>query len=185
MNFEQMTVKELREESKKRGLTLESHGKRFTKAELIENIKKWEEEQKQIEDELDKELRTEHYEPEELLTVEEIEERYGGRKKQNVYDNFLDVNSGVVFVAMIDLPNGETIKKLRTAKVKFVNRDDEVVIVETIVGDEFGLSFDDLIYIRPDIEKGGYPRVIRNILRAQRTEKGRQMIQDRMDAMHG
>ena len=36
--FEEMTVKELKEESRKRGLTLESKGHKFTKPELIERI---------------------------------------------------------------------------------------------------------------------------------------------------
>ena len=43
--FKTMTVKELKEESRKRGLTLESKGHKFTKPELIERITKWDAEQ--------------------------------------------------------------------------------------------------------------------------------------------
>lgn len=39
MNYKEMTVKELREESRKRGLTLEYKGHKFTKSELIERLK--------------------------------------------------------------------------------------------------------------------------------------------------
>lgn len=52
--FETMTVKELREESKKRGLTLESKGKKFTKPELIERLIKWDMEQADIDEDIQK-----------------------------------------------------------------------------------------------------------------------------------
>ena len=52
--FEEMTVKELREESRKRGLTLESKGHKFTKPELIERLIKWDMEQADIDEDIQK-----------------------------------------------------------------------------------------------------------------------------------
>ena len=52
--FEEMTVKELKEESKKRGLTLENKGHKFTKPELIERLTKWDEEQADIDADIQK-----------------------------------------------------------------------------------------------------------------------------------
>lgn len=251
MDFKSMTVKELKEESRKRGLTLESKGHKFTKSELIDRIMEYEYVNnsnthvdadcvpEQLRDctpttpfasiygvdavngcqnndgdvrytmeDVEKGFKAMaeavgksvshiagHYKSlgssgecafdTDPLTVDEVIERYGGRKPQHVYDRFLNVGSAVVFAVDIELPGGMIIKKLRTAKVVSVYRDDERVIVETIVGDTFALDFVDLIYIRPDITQGGYPRVIKNILKAQRTEKGKKLIEKRAGEIYG
>ena len=138
--FEEMTVKELKEESKKRGLTLESKGHKFTKPELIERLIKWDAVQADIEAECTKEVEscaeceeapcenTPKVETKEdgyivyAKTLEEIEQKYGNRKKQEIYDNELKVGSYVVFVHYVEARNGQIYKKLRTAKVVGINR---------------------------------------------------------------
>lgn len=54
--LETMTVKELREECKKRGLTISCKERRFTKPELIERILKYDAEQKDITDDIQKSI---------------------------------------------------------------------------------------------------------------------------------
>ena len=54
--FETMTVKELKEESRKRGLTLERKGHKFTKPELIERLTKLDSEQADIDEDVQKEI---------------------------------------------------------------------------------------------------------------------------------
>ena len=135
--FKTMTVKELKEESRKRGLTLESKGHKFTKPELIERLTKWDAEQADIDADIQKAIdeagqpddnetwgetdctkevescaeceeapceNTPEVETKEdgyivyAKTLEEIEQKYGNRKKQEIYDNELKVGSYVVFV---------------------------------------------------------------------------------------
>ena len=143
--FETMTVKELKEESRKRGLTLESKGHKFNKGELIERIMKYEEEQKDIQYDIQKKI-DEAGECEELMTsendkdseswiedskeaeateeesveetkyisyantLEEIEKKYGNRKKQEIYDNELKAGSFVVFIHYVEALNGNSYK---------------------------------------------------------------------------
>lgn len=60
--MEKLTVKELREMSRQRGLTLESKGHKFTKSELIERIKSYDNEHKTevtVDDVMEEENKTE------------------------------------------------------------------------------------------------------------------------------
>ena len=216
--FEEMTVKELREESRKRGLTLESKGKKFTKPELIERLTKWDVEQADIdagiqkaideagqpddnetwgETECTKEIETcaecEHAPCENTpkvetkedgyivyaKTLEEIEQKYGSRKKQEIYDNELKVGSYVVFVHYVEARNGQIYKKLRTAKVTGINRKKELARVVTLLGTEKELSFDELLYIKGSAKNCSYPKDITMYLKEQRTEKGKVLINER------
>lgn len=216
--FEEMTVKELREESKKRGLTLESKGHKFTKPELVERLTKWDAEQADIdadiqktideagqpddnetwsETECTKEVETcadcEHAHCENIpkvetkedgyivyaKTLEEIEQKYGNRKKQEIYDNELKVGSYVVFVHYVEARNGQIYKKLRTAKVVGINRKKELVRIVTLLGTEKELSFDELLYIKGSAKNCSYPKDIAMYLKEQRTEKGKVLINER------
>lgn len=211
--FEEMTVKELREESRKRGLTLESKGHKFTKPELIERLTKWDAEQNDIdadiqkttdeagqpddnetwgETECTKEVetcaeceKTPDVETKEdcyivyAKTLEEIEQKYGNRKKQEIYDNELKVGSYVVFVHYVEAKNGQIYKKLRTAKVMGINRKKELVRIVTLLGTEKELSFDELLYIKGSAKNCSYPKDIAMYLKEQRTEKGKVLINER------
>lgn len=216
--FEEMTVKELKEESKKRGLTLESKGHKFTKPELIERLIKWDAEQADIDADIQKAIDeagqpddnetwgetdcTKEIEScaecEEALcentpevktkedgyivyakTLEEIEQKYGNRKKQEIYDNELKVGSYVVFVHYVEARNGQIYKKLRTAKVVGINRKKELVRIVTLLGTEKELPFDELLYIKGSAKNCSYPKDIAMYLKEQRTEKGKVLINER------
>lgn len=211
--FETMTVKELKEESRKRGLTLESKGHKFTKTELIERLTKWDAEHADIdadipkaideagqtddnetwgETECTKEVETcadcentpdvKTKEDDYIVyakTLEEIEQKYGNRKKQEIYDNELKVGSYVVFVHYVEARNGQIYKKLRTAKVVGINRKKELVRIVTLLGTEKELSFDELLYIKGSAKNCSYPKDIAMYLKEQRTEKGKVLINER------
>ena len=210
--FEEMTVKELREESRSRGLTLEHKGHKFTKSELIERIKAYdaeqdeawkepenkEEEQQKLEnkktDDTFKDIRTPDIVPEKedgyityAKTLAEIEQKYGNRKKQEIYDNELKVGSFVVFVHYVEAKNGNIYKKLRTAKVVGINRKKELVRIVTLLGTEMELHFEELLYIKGSVKNCSYPKDITMYLKEQRTEKGKVLINERFaeDTVNG
>lgn len=177
--FEKMTVKELREESRERRLTLEKNGKKFTKAELIERLVKYEEEQEEIEKEMERVLDGEEQKTENTengikfaKTIEEIEQKYANRKSQEVYDRDLKPGGFVVYMHYIEAKSGWIGKKIRTAKVVGVNRKKEIVRVVTAIGTEKILSFNELLYIRGNGTDCTYPKDINLFLRKQR-ERGR------------
>lgn len=218
--FKTMTVKELKEESRKRGLTLESKGHKFTKPELIERITKWDAEQADIDADIQKaideagqpddnetwgetdctkevescadceeapcentpEVKTNRDKDSYIVyakTLEEIEQKYGNRKKQEIYDNELKVGSYVVFVHYVEAKNGQIYKKLRTAKVTGINRKKELARVVTLLGTEKELCFDELLYIKGSAKNCSYPKDITMYLKEQRTEKGKVLINER------
>ena len=191
MRFEEMKVADLKQESRNRGLTLESKGHKFTKQELIDRLNVYENEvvekqpepsneddemwietksetkvEKQVETE---EVKTSKEETEErkFATLEEIEMKYGSRKEQRIYDNVLQVGCMICYVRFIETKHGKLLKKLGTAKVVGVNRRKELVRVQTPVGEEKELTFDELIFIR-DVNVRTYPKDINSVLYAQR-----------------
>lgn len=201
MRFEEMKVAELKQESRNRGLTLESKGHKFTKQELIDRLNAYENENDEActetksktkvekqptpsnEDDESwvetKGFETETFEEEEVktspeeteerrfATLEEIEMKYGSRKEQRIYDNVLQVGCMICYVRFIETKHGKLLKKLGSAKVVGVNRKKELVRVQTPVGEEKELSFDELVFIR-DVNVRTYPKDINSVLYAQR-----------------
>lgn len=187
MRFEEMKVAELKQESRNRGLTLESKGHKFTKQELIDRLNAYENEvvEKQpepsneddeawIEAKVEKPVETkevktstEETEERKFATLEEIETKYGSRKEQRIYDNVLQVGCMICYVRFIETKHGQLLKKLGSAKVVGVNRKRELVRVQTPVGEEKELSFDELVFIR-DVNVRTYPKDINSVLYAQR-----------------
>lgn len=185
MRFEEMKVAELKQESRNRGLTLESKGHKFTKQELIDRLNAYENESivekqpapsnedneawaetKGFETEEVK-TSTEETEERKFATLEEIEMKYGSRKEQRIYDNVLQVGCMICYVRFIETKHGKLLKKLGTAKVVGVNRRKELVRVQTPVGEEKELTFDELVFIR-DVNVRTYPKDINSVLYAQR-----------------
>ena len=207
MDYNNMKVAELREESRKRGLTLESKGHKFTKAELIERLTEYDLENKDAQSDIDKKISecvevttdetkqenktnkvTKVYHAENVenrisfaKTLDEIIEKYGHEKQQKVYDENLMVGSLVVFMHYVEAKDGNIYKKLRTAKVVGVNRKQRKVRVKTLLGTELELLFSDLFYIRKDDERSSYPMDIKEFLRNKRTEKGRALINEKLN----
>lgn len=189
MRFEEMKVAELKQESRNRGLTLESKGHKFTKQELIDRLNAYENESvekqpkpnneddeacvetKGFETETFEEepvkTSTEETEERKFATLEEIEMKYGSRKDQRIYDNVLQVGCMICYVRFIETKHGQLLKKLGSAKVVGVNRKKELVRVQTPVGEEKELTFDELVFIR-DVNVRTYPKDINSVLYAQR-----------------
>lgn len=181
MRFEEMKVAELKQESRNRGLTLESKGHKFTKQELIDRLNAYENEsvEKQPapsneDDESWVETKTEEVKTgtdetkeRKFATLEEIEMKYGSRKEQRIYDNVLQVGCMICYVRFIETKHGKLLKKLGSAKVVGVNRKKELVRVQTPVGEKKELTFDELVFIR-DVNVRTYPKDINSVLYAQR-----------------
>lgn len=210
MNYKEMKVAELKEESRRRGMTLERKGHKFNKTELIERL---EERDKMVEQDVTNDINKAIVEAGEdeswnqpkveqkkvakeekkkvyrvynkdtytkfAETLEQIEKKYSVRKQDKIYDNELQVGSFVVFIHYVEAANGNIYKKLRTAKVIGVNRKKELVKVETFLGTQKTLSYDELLYIKAGTREATYPKDISVYLRNQRTEKGKELINDR------
>lgn len=199
MRFEEMKVAELKQQSRNRGLTLESKGHKFTKQELIDRLNAYENEVNEFDEawvetksktKVEKQpapsnedneawveikgfeteevkTSTEETEERKFATLEEIEMKYGSRKEQRIYDNVLQVGCMICYVRFIETKHGKLLKKLGSAKVVGVNRKKELVRVQTPVGEEKELTFDELVFIR-DVNVRTYPKDINSVLYAQR-----------------
>ena len=207
--LEKKTVSELRNICREYGMTLQKNGKKFTKPELIENIinrvpewpkeeepkkeegeepekvtevKQEEKEQEQPEEKEKKErkekifYRNKKYNP---ITLESLIKKYGKRKSQGVYDNELVVGSYVCFVYHVITKDGKEYDKLRTAKVIAVNRKQELVRIQTLLGTLFELSFEELLFIRRPEDYLKFPKDIRIYLRQSRTKEGEEQIHEK------
>lgn len=213
--YAEMKVAELRAESKKRGMTLEHKGHKFTKQELIDRLiendslsenqnqeekvnmeaetsvvastqetdENWMAEFETEEEETAATQEVSEQEQKKIMfanTLEEIEQKYGKRKKQEIYDLQLKPGCFVVFVHYVEAADGNTYKKLRTAKVVAVNRKQERVRVETLLGTQIEMRYDDLLFIKGTRKTDCYPCDIKTYLKSQRTEKGRELINERL-----
>ena len=206
MNYKEMKVAELKEESRKRGMTLERDGHKFNKAELIERLEERDKMEEQdvtndINKAIDEAGEDEGWNPPKVEqkkekkkvyrtynkdtytkfaeTLEQIEKKYSVRKNDSIYENELQVGSFIVFIHYVEAANGNIYKKLRTAKVIGVNRKKELVKVETFLGTQKTLSYDELLYIKAGTREATYPKDISMYLKKQRTEKGRELINER------
>lgn len=194
MKFEEMTVRMLRAEMKKRKLPQEHNGKKFTKKELIEKLNDYEfcknrddrnendvvknDELKQpdpspIDEEawetptpVEDEVKNDYISF--AKTLDEIKQKYLKQKKADIYDRELVVDSTVVFIHVVIAKNGNTYEKLRTAKVIGVNRTKKLVKVKMFYGEEMLLRFDELIYIKGIGENATYPNDIATFIRNQK-----------------
>lgn len=194
--FEKMKVAELRAESKERGLTLEKDGVKFKKAELIERLVSYEEGKQNIKDEETiVENKTQErksgcsedvrYENGRIIlsytvpTLDEIIKKYGEVKSVDVYNRQLVVDGFVVFVDYVEPEPSRVYRKLRTAKVKRINRKKELVVVETLAGTEKTLAFSEILYMKARKEQW-YPFDIRMFLKYQRTKSGNRFVKERL-----
>lgn len=179
--LKEMKVDDLRKIVKEKGMPVGTKERRFNKKELIEKILSTNEAEKEETKEEPKEEKKPEKKPYFFAnTFEEIVEKYSQRKQQKVYDNELVVGSFVVFVhSVVAKYNNETYKKLRTAKVVAVNRKSERVRVQTLLGTDLELSFDDLLYIKADRKDASYPEDINAFLKKRRTEKGQALINEK------
>lgn len=120
--------------------------------------------------------RNKKYKP---ITLESLIKKYGKRKSQGVYDNELVVGSYVCFVYHVITKDGKEYDKLRTAKVIAVNRKQELVRIQTLLGTLFELSFEELLFIRRPEDYLKFPKDIRIYLRQSRTKEGEEQIHEK------
>lgn len=211
VELETKKVAELKQMSRERGLKLESKGHKLTKSELIERLLQSDDEQndinKKIEEAADDEeawdepvlkheVKEEHVKEQKkeetnetgfirfAETIEQLETKYGKRKKQEIYDNELEVGCFVAFIHYVEAADGNIYKKLRTAKVVGINRKKELVRVSTLLGTELELGFEQLLYIRGKGRECSYPWDIKKFLVKQRTEKGKDLINERFNSIN-
>lgn len=211
VELETKKVTELKQMSRERGLKLESKGHKFTKSELIERLLQSDDEQNDINKKIEEAADDEEAWDEPVLkhevkeepvkerkkeetnetvfirfaeTIEQIETKYGKRKKQEIYDNELEVGCFVAFIHYVEAADGNIYKKLRTAKVVGINRKKELVRVSTLLGTELELGFEQLLYIRGKGRECSYPWDIKKFLVKQRTEKGKDLINERFNSIN-
>ncbi|MFR2035886.1 MAG: hypothetical protein ACLS3T_04385 [Anaerobutyricum sp.] len=211
VELETKKVAELKQMSRERGLKLESKGHKFTKSELIERLLQSDDEQNDINKKIEEAADDEEAWDEPVLkhevkeepvkeqkkeetnetvfirfaeTIEQIETKYGKRKKQEIYDNELEVGCFVAFIHYVEAADGNIYKKLRTAKVVGINRKKELVRVSTLLGTELELGFEQLLYIRGKGRECSYPWDIKKFLVKHRTEKGKYLINERFNSIN-
>ena len=211
VELETKKVAELKQMSRERGLKLESKGHKFTKSELIERLLQSEDEQEDINKKIEEAADDNEVWDEPVLkhevkeepakvqkqeetnetsfirfaeTIEQLETKYGKRKKQEIYDNELEIGCFVAFIHYVEAADGNIYKKLRTAKVVGINRKKELVRVSTLLGTELELGFEQLLYIRGKGRECSYPWDIKKFLVKQRTEKGKDLINERFNSIN-
>lgn len=211
VELETKKVAELKQMSRERGLKLESKGHKFTKSELIERLLQSDDEQNDINKKIEEAADDEEAWDEPVLknevkeepvkeqkqeetnetgfirfaeTIEQLETKYGKRKKQEIYDNELETGCFVAFIHYVEAADGNIYKKLRTAKVVGINRKKELVRVSTLLGTKLELGFEQLLYIRGKGRECSYPWDIKKFLVKQRTEKGKDLINERFNSIN-
>lgn len=187
MKYEEMTVSELRAETKKRGLPQQANGKKFTKPELIERLKGNDMQFGGEEEAAEKKPSTKKESAQErkiefATNYTQIVKKYSGRKPQEEYDS-MAVGDLVVFVHHVDAADGNVYRKIRQAKIIELNRMKEQLTVEMLLGGRLNLVFDDILYIRKQGES--LPADIRKYLRYKRSRTGQQLINERLVKNNG
>lgn len=180
-NYEEMTVTELRVETRQRGLPQQKNGKKFTKVELIERLK-----QDDVKFGVSKEENKEKKEwkkPEIVITNEEEKQEVTIEQVTNEITNLQDKLSGtatkediqigsfVVFVKYTERKGRSVIKRLLTGKIIEIDRKNEIVKVETPVGTCFTMSYVSLLFCKRPGDRKGFPDEIVEAFDMQKKER--------------
>ena len=183
-NYEEMTVTELRAETRQRGLPQQKNGKKFTKIELIDRLKQDDmkfgvsEEENKI-----KKEKKEWKKPEIVITKEEEKQEVtieqvtseitklqdklsGTARKEDV-----QIGSFVVFVKYTERKGRSVIKRLLTGKITEIDRKNEIVKVETPVGTCFTMSYASLLFCKRPGDRKGFPDEIVEAFDIQKKER--------------
>lgn len=165
--YEQMTVKDLREETKNRGLKQSNHDRKFTKRELIENLKKDDMQHKGVSEEPEKKKEKaqgsfHEYNDGDYIkfayTLDEIKKKYKRRKPEYIYKYVLQPDCEVAFIHVVEKDDArEFYEKVRIAKVIDVDKATETVRVQMYWGEEFDISYDDILFIKDTEEGSRFP----------------------------
>ena len=192
-NYNEMTVPELREECRSRGIPRQENGKKLTKNQLVVRLmnsdsEKWEgqeetkEQKSPVVEETKESVSAQHEEKEEKIDVTETEERISYDrdiypKIRDVIDKYMgacspeDVVPGarVAYVRYIETRSGKFLRKIGTALVVNTKRASRVAKIETPLGTDVQ-NFDDFLFVRKS-EYDRYPEDIIEVLALQRKER--------------
>lgn len=185
-NYEEMTVTELRAETRQRGLPQQKNGKKFTKVELIERLKQ--DDMKFSISESEKESKTkkkkkEWKKPEIVITKEEEKQEVTIEQVTSEITKLQDKLSGtatkediqigsfVVFVKYTERKGRSVIKRLLTGKITEIDRKNEIVKVETPVGTCFTMSYVSLLFCKRPGDRKGFPDEIVEAFDIQKKER--------------
>lgn len=173
-NYEEMTVKELREVTKNRGLKQSNHDRKFTKNELIENLKEYDKKNDEDAHETSESNKGDAVVKEKTQgsfhkcenteyikfahTLKEIKAKYKRRKPSYIYKYVLQPDCEVAFIHVVEKDDArEFYEKVRIAKVTDVDKATETVRVQMYWGEEFDISYDDILFIKDTEEGSRFP----------------------------
>lgn len=182
MNYAEMTVAELRAVTKQRELPQQANGKKFTKSELIERLKEYDERTSRADKQGEQKKespkkkvvfvhrndRAERitYDKDILPAINRVIEQYEGKCEESK----ITIGRRVVYVRYIETRSGKIIKKLATAKVVNTKRSSGVARIETPIQTTDVRNFKDFLFVSEN-EGETYPKEIREVLRMQRIER--------------
>ena len=179
-NYKEMTVTELRAETRQRGLPQQKNGKKFVKTELIERLEQDDmkfnvEEERETKKKWEKpEVVTTKEEEKQEVTIEQVtseitklqDKLSGTARKEDV-----QIGSFVVFVKYTERKGRSVIKRLLTGKITEIDRKNEIVKVETPVGTCFTMSYASLLFCKRPGDRKGFPDEIVEAFDIQKKER--------------
>ena len=181
-NYKEMTVTELRAETRQRGLPQQKNGKKFVKTELIERL---EQDDLKFGAEEERETKKKWEKPEVVITkVEEKQEvtieqvtseitKLQDRLSGTATKEDIQIGSFVVFVKYTERKGRSVIKRLLTGKVIEIDRKNEIVKVETPVGICYTMSYASLLFCKRPDDRKRFPDEIVEAFDLQKKERER------------
>lgn len=180
-NYKEMTVTELRAETRQRGLPQQKDGKKFAKTELIERLEQ--DDLKFGASEEENKTKKEWKKPEIVITKEEEKQEVTIEQVTSEITNLQDKLSGtatkediqidsfVVFVKYTERKGRSVIKRLLTGKVIEIDRKNEIVKVETPVGICYTMSYASLLFCKRPDDRKRFPDEIVEAFDVQKKER--------------
>lgn len=165
--YEGMTVAELREETRRRGLPQQKGGKKLRKVELIEQLVSDDKNERKAKE---KENKSNKGEGEKSVTAADVaraitllQEKYCGSVKAAC------VNGFCVYVTYTEAKDGRVLKRATKGIVRKV-LDEGIILVESKKGITCTLSVSSLLFYKDEDERKGYPDDIEEVFRMQEKE---------------
>ena len=179
-NYKEMTVTELRAETRRRGLPQQKNGKKFVKTELVERLKQDDmkfsaEEERETKKKWEKpEVVITKAEEKQEITIEQVtseitklqDKLSGTATKEDI-----QIGSFVVFVKYTERKGRSVIKRLLTGKVIEIDRKNEIVKVETPVGICYTMSYASLLFCKRPDDRKRFPDEIVEAFDLQKKER--------------
>ena len=181
-NYKEMTVTELRAETRRRGLPQQKNGKKFVKTELVERL---EQDDMKFSAEEERETKKKWEKPEVVITKAEEKQEITIEQVTSEITKLQDKLSGtatkediqigsfVVFVKYTERKGRSVIKRLLTGKVVEIDRKNEIVKVETPVGICYTMSYASLLFCKRPDDRKRFPDEIVETFDVQKKERER------------